>query len=161
MNKTCKTCKKQLLITDFSVCNKLKGYRRNICKRCRAEKQRKWFANNRQRHYQYKKNYQKNNPKAKLIRNYRRRLYTVLKSKKLTKRHKCVEYLGCEYNNLKTYLENKFKPGMNWDNYGMWHIDHIKPLSSAKTEDQLKKLCHYTNLQPLWAKENLKKGNRW
>ncbi len=49
---------------------------------------------------------------------------------------------------------------MSWDNhtkYG-WHIDHIIPLASAKTEEELKSLCHYTNLQPLWAKENLSKG---
>lgn len=51
---------------------------------------------------------------------------------------------------------------MNWDNRGLygWHIDHIIPLSSAKTEEEVYKLCHYTNLQPLWAKENLSKGNK-
>jgi hypothetical protein len=61
------------------------------------------------------------------------------------------------------YLEKQFAPGMTWENYGIdgWHIDHIIPLSSAKGDlDQLKKLCHYTNLQPLWAEDNLKKSNR-
>lgn len=49
---------------------------------------------------------------------------------------------------------------MTWENRNEWHIDHITPLSSAKTEEELYKLCHYTNLQPLWAEENLKKGNK-
>jgi hypothetical protein len=49
---------------------------------------------------------------------------------------------------------------MTWDNRSEWHLDHIIPLSSAKTEEELYKLCHYTNLQPLWAVENMKKGNK-
>jgi hypothetical protein len=49
---------------------------------------------------------------------------------------------------------------MSWDNYGSWHIDHIMPLSSAQTTEEFNKLCHYSNLQPLWAHENLSKGNR-
>lgn len=48
---------------------------------------------------------------------------------------------------------------MTWDNYGKWHIDHIVPLVSAKTEEEMYKLCHYTNLQPLWALDNIKKGD--
>jgi len=49
---------------------------------------------------------------------------------------------------------------MSWDNYGEWHIDHIIPLCSATTVEELEKLCHYTNLQPLWAEENLFKGGK-
>jgi hypothetical protein len=49
---------------------------------------------------------------------------------------------------------------MSWDNYGKWHIDHIIPLSSANNEDEVYKLCHHTNLQPLWAEDNLKKSNK-
>ena len=49
---------------------------------------------------------------------------------------------------------------MNWENRNLWHVDHIIPLSSAKTEEELVKLCHYTNLQPLWAEDNLKKSNK-
>jgi hypothetical protein len=49
---------------------------------------------------------------------------------------------------------------MTWDNYGKWHMDHIYPLSLAKTTEEIEKLCHYTNLQPLWAVDNIRKGNK-
>ena len=61
------------------------------------------------------------------------------------------------------YLTTKFKPDMTWENYGQWHIDHIRPLSSFNLSDfsQLSTACHYTNLQPLWANENIRKGDKW
>jgi hypothetical protein len=68
--------------------------------------------------------------------------------------------LGCDYDTLKLHLESQFVDGMSWDNRGEWHIDHRIPLSSAKTVDDLIKLSHYTNLQPLWMEDNLKKGNK-
>jgi hypothetical protein len=76
--------------------------------------------------------------------------------------NKTTEFLGCNVLELKNHLEFQFKEGMSWNNHGLfgWHIDHIKPLSSAKTEKELYILCHYTNLQPLWAKDNLSKGNK-
>jgi len=62
-------------------------------------------------------------------------------------------------------LETKFLEGMDWDNYGIygWHIDHIKPCSLFNLEniEEQKKCFHYTNLQPLWAIDNLKKGNKY
>jgi hypothetical protein len=78
----------------------------------------------------------------------------------VTKKNKTFEIVGCTPKFLKEHLETKFVDSMNWDNRSEWHIDHIIPLSSAKTEDELYKLCHYTNLQPLWAKDNLKKSNK-
>jgi hypothetical protein len=70
--------------------------------------------------------------------------------------------LGCSLDELKIHLENQFQDGMSWDNYGEWHIDHIVPLASFDLTDreQFLKACHYTNLQPLWAEDNLKKGAR-
>ena len=72
-----------------------------------------------------------------------------------------VRDLGCSIADLKKHLESKFKCGMSWDNYGQWHIDHVKPLSKFNLTDkkELKKACHYSNLQPLWAKDNLRKGS--
>ena len=75
-----------------------------------------------------------------------------------------IEYLGCTVPELKSYLESKFLPGMSWDNWTIdgWHIDHIKPLASfdLTVKEQLLEACHYTNLQPLWAKDNLSKGSK-
>jgi len=59
------------------------------------------------------------------------------------------------------HVEQQFTVDMHWDNYGDWHIDHIVPLSCADTEEELKLLCHYTNLQPLWAVDNLAKSNTY
>ncbi len=68
--------------------------------------------------------------------------------------------VGISYDEFKNYMESKFVDGMNWNNRGEWHIDHIIPLSSAKSEEELVRLCHYTNLQPLWAKDNIEKSNK-
>lgn len=75
-----------------------------------------------------------------------------------SKRSKTTDLLGCDFKQLKSHLESKFTNGMNWDNYGKWHIDHIIPIASAKTEDEIVALNHYTNLQPLWAEDNIRKG---
>lgn len=68
------------------------------------------------------------------------------------------EILGCSYSEFKTHIESQFIDGMSWDNRSEWHIDHKIPVSSAKTEEELIALNHYSNLQPLWALDNMKKG---
>ena len=71
------------------------------------------------------------------------------------------EYLGCDRDTLRHHFESKFVGGMTWDNHGEWHIDHIIPLSSATTIEELNELAHYTNLQPLWEIDNkIKKNTR-
>lgn len=80
------------------------------------------------------------------------------------KRLKLSEYLGCSTEELVSYLESKFEPGMSWENYGLgnskWNIDHKIPLSSASSRQEVYKLSHYSNLQPLWQPDNLLKGNK-
>ena len=70
------------------------------------------------------------------------------------------EYLGCDYETFKIHIESRFKEGMSWENRNEWHIDHIIPISSAKTPEEVKKLSNYKNLHPMWANDNLKKSNR-
>ena len=73
-----------------------------------------------------------------------------------------VDNIGCTVEELKRHLQSKFKSGMTWENREFWHLDHIVPLSSfdLSSPEELKKACHYTNLQPLWAKDNLRKGDK-
>ena len=96
----------------------------------------------------------------KLASNLRRRLLTAN-----YRGGSAVRHLGCSVAELKAYLEDRFEQGMSWENYGRkgWHIDHIIPLShfDLSNEDDIKVACHYTNLQPMWAKHNLRKGNRY
>lgn len=108
-----------------------------------------------------KKKYKKDHL-FKLKHNLSNRMRDFLKLKSFKKTQSYNDVIGCSVEFLKEYIQKKFTCGMNWENHGIggWHIDHIIPLSSAKTEEEIYKLCHYTNLQPLWAKENLKKGKK-
>jgi len=91
------------------------------------------------------------------IRNITTQAFRVRKYSKNSRTH---ELLGCDWNFLKTHIEKQFKDGMSWENRDKWHIDHIMPLATAKSQKELEKLCHWTNLQPLWAIDNLKKKNK-
>jgi hypothetical protein len=102
----------------------------------------------------------KNNVINNLSNRIRSRMSLYVKKLEIKKTNRTFDIVGCTPKSLRDYLEEKFTLDMNWDNQGKWHIDHIIPLSSAKTEDELYKLCHYTNLQPLWAEDNLKKSNK-
>jgi hypothetical protein len=100
----------------------------------------------------------------KLSHNLRKRLSKVVKRlfKGKSRSSSAAKDLGCSIDELRVHLESKFQSGMNWCNYGKWHIDHIYPLSKADLSDResLLKVIHYTNLQPLWAKDNLIKGSK-
>jgi len=77
------------------------------------------------------------------------------------KTSKTENMLGCKFDFFKNYIEKQFTEGMTFKNYGDWHLDHIKPLALAKTEEDVITLNHYTNFQPLWAKDNFKKGSKY
>ena len=110
----------------------------------------------------YEKERRKSDPEFKLKSSMRKRLYIFLKSSNMKKTNKTFKMIGCTPKFLKEYLEKKFKPGMTWDNHTIngWHVDHQIPLDSAKNEEELEKLMHYTNLQPMWAVDNIKKSNK-
>ena len=99
-------------------------------------------------------------PAYKLTKNMRSRLHMAIKGN--FKSGSAVRDLGCTIEEFKTYLEAKFLPDMTWDNWSKtgWHIDHVIPFASIDVTDreQLLPILHYTNLQPLWASDNLKKG---
>ena len=93
----------------------------------------------------------------------RRRLLHFFKSSNIKKNNKTFDMVGCTPEFLLEHLASQFKEGMTYENYGLkgWVIDHIIPLSSAGNDiEKLEKLCHYTNLQPLWWWENLSKGDK-
>lgn len=96
----------------------------------------------------------------KLTFTVRSRIRNFLKLSGGVKKDTTFDLIGCSPTELVKHIEDKFTDGMTWDNHGEWHIDHIIPLSSAKDYDELKKLSHHTNLQPLWAKDNLTKSNK-
>ena len=93
----------------------------------------------------------------RMRKNLRTRLYRAIKGGQKT--GSAIGDLGCSIDELKTHIELKFLPGMTWDNYGKWHIDHIEPLCSFDLTDaeQLKSACNFSNLRPLWGKDNLLK----
>jgi hypothetical protein len=108
----------------------------------------------------WRNNERKRRPQRRLTANLRSRLSHAVVRR--SKAGSAVRDLGCSVPELRLYLESKFQPGMSWDNYGAWHIDHIKPLAKfdLADRDQLLEACHYSNLQPLWAGDNLSKGAR-
>ena len=136
-------------IRDEINSNKIKEYRK------------KFNSKNRDYFNKWEKNKRKTDILFKLSGNMRKRLNSFLKIKKIKKQNKTFDIIGCSPQFLKEYLEQKFTEGMCWELMGQHiHIDHIIPLSSAITEEEVYKLCHYTNLQPLWSEDNLKKGNK-
>ena len=119
----------------------------------------KWRENNPE---SYKKSVDKTykklrkSPIHKVKHNLRTRLNAVLRLGKFKKEGKTADYLGCDYETFINHLESQFVEGMSWDNHTKdgWHIDHIIPLHTAKTTERIYELFHYTNLRPLWAKDN-------
>lgn len=167
----CKECRKKS-VKNYTENNKEKYlfnqrnfYIKNRKKRLKYRKE--YYINNKSKiikqHSKYIKLRRANDPSFRLIGCLRNGLYKCLKG--VLKNHKTLEYIGCSIEHLWLHLESKFTIGMSRDNYGLWHVDHIKPLSSFNFSDndkeyQLKLAWNYTNLQPLWAKDNLIKGAR-
>lgn len=98
-------------------------------------------------------------PLFKLVCNLRNLIKNSLTKQGYTKKSRTYEIVGIPYSEFKFYIESKFLDNMCWENYGEWHLDHIVPASSAKCEKELILLNYYTNFQPLWAIDNIKKSN--
>lgn len=128
------------------------------------KRRRKIYYDNKERHRKYQRKWERkeyrNNPEFKLKKRLRIRINSAVNN--FYKSDTTKNLLGCSVKEFKTHLENEFQDGMTWDNYGDWHIDHIIPCASFDLTDpeQQKKCFHYTNLQPLWAEDNLKKSDK-
>lgn len=137
-----------------------------------AQSKKEYYENNKEKRREYFREYKKKRKATDklyfLKEKYRNILYKALKYK-TSKKDASEIILGCNCEDFKRYLESKFEPWMSWDNYGLyngetnygWDIDHTIPLTTAKVEEDIIKLNHYTNLQPLCSKvnRNIKKDN--
>lgn len=117
-----------------------------------------YYQKNREAIVKKQKYRRQNNVDIRIARNLRRRINAIVRGDQ--KSGSAVHDLGCTIIELKVWLESKFYEDMAWDNYGDWHIDHVRPLASfdLANRDEFLQACHFTNLQPLWAKENLRKN---
>ena len=139
-----------------------KSYKKN------SEKQKlrtySWISRNPEKHKQTRNSYSKirrNDPLFRFYHSLRSSTNRVIKQLALGKKPaNTLKWVGCSAEELKVYFESLFKEGMTWDNYGEWHVDHIRPVSSF-TAQEWEQVNHYSNLQPLWAKDNLSKGNKY
>jgi hypothetical protein len=176
MEKTCKKClvikKVENYPKDSSI---VCGYKAS-CKLCYSKTDRLrylknqehvknqariWYSNNKLKAAKTKRNRLRSDINSHLADVLRSRLNKAMK--RSSKNGSAVSDLGCTISEFKLYLESKFQEEMNWNNYGKWHIDHIRPLVSFDLSDnnQLKEACNFTNLQPMWAEENWSKGSKW
>ena len=141
---------------------------------CEANKEKQkaskkaWYEANKEKIIASQKAYQrkryKEDPVYRLLKNMRNGMWSVLSGK--AKSSHTMEYVGMSPDELMNYLENKFTEGMTRDNYGKWHVDHIRPLASfdftgPDREEQLHIAWSHTNLQPLWALDNIRKGAKY
>jgi hypothetical protein len=180
--KVCKKCNIEKPLNEFNKDKYSSDGLRYRCRQCTSVEYKNYYYDNRETEIERQVNYQKNNndfvKKNRNIRhkkkynndvlyklkfNIRNRVKLFLKSSNFNLNlNNTYNIIGCTPEELKIHIEKQFKKGMSWDNHSHdgWHIDHIIPLSIAKTEDEVYRLCHYTNLQPLWCEDNYKKSNK-
>jgi len=149
-----------------NLSQKSKTYRNKHKEKIKAN-YKNWKSKNIDRLRAWRREYDKKrrqNPMVRLYHNVSRRINESLKSNKAGRKWEGI--VGYTLIKLKNHLENKFQNGMSWDNYGKngWHIDHIMPRSifniTSSECEEFKKCWDISNLQPLWEKDNLSKGNR-
>lgn len=179
--KTCTKCNIEKPLSEFYT--RTSGEEKNLihrkeCKSCRDLYVKSWCEKNKLKRLDIQKKYRNQNPDAIKTgrRNFMKKKYqtdlmyrlkdnissSVRRHLKTKKSRRTLSVLGCSLDFFIKYIESKFTEGMTWENHSRfgWHLDHIIPLASAKTEDDLYKLNHYTNFQPLWWRDNLKKSDK-
>ena len=137
-----------------------KQNRKEYHKQWRTENVNKWRKTKRD----YERNRKARDPIYKLINNFRTAIYQVLKENNVQKNGHYFDILKYSPENLIEHLESKFKDNMTWDNYGEWHVDHIKPISLFQIteigDNEFMSCWSLENLQPLWGEENIRKSNK-
>jgi len=142
--------------------NRIKEYTEKNREKLKIYRQKYYKENKtllRKKNDEYKIVRLKNDGFYRMKKNLRDRIRDFLITENRSVRTKQI--VGLDSKQFKSYIQQMFSEGMTWDNYGLWHLDHIKPLSLAKTPEEALELNHYTNLQPLWAQDNLKKNNKY
>ena len=121
-----------------------------------------WDAKRRVQQVTYQRKRRASNPQYAVTARLRRRLNLALQAARVGKSVSAVNDCGCTLEELMVYIERQFVWGMAWHNRELWHLDHIKPLAAFNLTDpeQQREACHFSNLQPLWGTENLRKGAR-
>jgi hypothetical protein len=137
--------------------NNMKEYREANKDKIRAQKKAYQEANKDKRNKWYV-NFYNNDPLFKLTVKVRSLITTSLKRRNYKKASRTAEILGCSFEEFKAHIEEQFPRDMTWDNSHLWHYDHIIPLASATSEEELLGLNHYTNFQPLWEEDNREKA---
>jgi hypothetical protein len=162
IGKKCCTCKSWKPLNEYNKSKSHWDNLRNDCKICliKYRKENRNILNEKHKLYENKR--KKIDPLYKLVKTLRSRIGSALIRNRNTKSDKTINLLGCTIEECRKHLQNNFKEGMTWENHGKWHIDHIIPCSSfdLSIEEEQKKCFHYSNLQPLWANENLSKSNK-
>ena len=179
-NSPCKKCRRKKSSSKYRENNrqKLRDYNKKY-KSLNKEKVRaynkkwmkeryhiyqEWVANNKEKVNEIKRrhevNKRSNNEIYKITRIVRNSIRSSIRSLNFKKKSKTTEIIGCSMYEFMIYIQSTFSEGMTFENYGQWHLDHIIPISHAKTYEEAIRLNHYTNFQALWAAENLRKSNK-
>lgn len=131
--------------------------------------QKEYHKENKEKIRETKRNYERTrkstDPHYKLIGNFRTAIYQVLKENNVNKNGHYFDVLGYSQEELIKHLEKQFIDGMTWDNYGKWHVDHIRPITSFDIkeigDEEFLKCWGLGNLQPLWGIDNIRKSNNY
>ena len=160
--KICCTCSNWKPLTHYNFSKTHWDNLRNDCVSCLSNYRKANLKRISAAYTQYEKQRKLTDPEFKLMKTLRSRLGAALSHQNAYKCTNTLDLTGCSTSFLMKHLESRFKEGMSWSNHGKWHIDHIVPCSSFKLleVDEQHKCFHYTNLQPLWAFENLSKSNK-
>ena len=174
--KICNKCLENKPLSEFSGNNSRKDKHNLSCKPCVrkyakdlrikngwVKKQKKDSVCKKEYSREYRKNRMNTDPIFKIKCNTRSLLYNAFNRACKGKYKKSLPtetMLCCSMDFFTKYIESKFLDGMTFDNYGLWHLDHIKPIANCNNLEDIIKYNHYTNFQPLWAKDNILKSNK-